>query len=409
MADQRIVVGLDIGTSKVCTLIGEVRGEEVQVVGIGITPSRGIRKGIVVSMDDAAAAISSSIKKAETFSGYRIVGAYVAVSGGHLASQSVHEELLLSAKRPVSRQDLSEALDLARPDEVPEGRRILHLLPKAYVLDGEDGVRNPVGMMGTKLEVEALLVTAGTAPLQNLAWCVERAGVALDGLVAAGVASAYAALTDVERQLGVLLIDMGGGSTDLVWVSENEVQFVGALPFGGNHVTADLSTVLGVPFAAAEELKVRFGSALPLGISEDDRVDAGSAYEGEEKLVSRRLVCEVIEARLSEILSLAMDELTQAGFKGVLPAGVVLTGAGSQLRGLREVAQDMLGAPARIGQPEGLGGQMDTVVNPAYSTSVGLLKWVLAQPGDLLAGRPVRKSGGGLGGRLRGIVRAFLP
>jgi cell division protein FtsA len=409
MGEQRVVVGLDVGTTKICTLIGEIQDDRVQVVGIGVTPSRGIRKGIVVDMDEAAAAISTSIKKAETFSGYKIVGAYLAVSGSHISSQLVRGRLSLSGKRPISKQDVAEVLDRARPSALPEGRRMLHLLPKAYVVDGEEGVHNPLGMLASILEVEGLLVTASEAPLQNLAWCVERAGIKIDDFVCAGLASAQAALSDVERQLGALLIDFGAGSTDFVWVAGQDVQSVGALPFGGNHITNDLSMVLGLPFAAAEELKAAFASATPAHVAGDEMVDVGSLSDGEEKSVPRRLIAEVVEARVAEMLELLLEDLKEGGFDGVLPAGVVLTGAGAHLRGLRETVQDFFKVPARAGDPEGLAAAADPVVNPAYSTVFGLLRWVSAQPGDLASSRPVSRGRAGLLGWIMSVFRTFFP
>ncbi len=408
MAGAQVVVGLDIGTTKVCTLIGEVKGDLIQVVGVGVSPSRGIRKGIVVDMEEAAAAIAASLKKAETFSGYKIVGAYVAVSGAHIDCESVHGRITLAGERAVSRQDLAEVLTSARPEDVPEGRRVLHVLPKGYVVDGENGINNPMGMLASTLEVEGLTVSAGTAPLLNLARCVERAGIQIDGFVSAGLASAYAALTDSEKQLGVLVIDVGGGTTDLVWLRDDAVQYVGAMPFGGNHFTNDLAMVLGVPSAAAEELKIGYASALPDTIPGEEMVDAGSFSGGEEREVPRRLMAEVVEARLSELLGLAEDELKARGFDGVLPAGVVLTGGAAQLRGMREAIQEQFEVPARIGQPEGLDGPVDSVISPMYSTGVGLLKWILAQPGDLASGRSARRSAS-LGGRVKGMIKAFLP
>jgi cell division protein FtsA len=409
MTNQSVIVGIDVGTTKICTLIGETSGDSVQVVGVGVSPARGIRKGIVVGMEEAAGAIATSIKKAETFSGYKIVGAHVAVSGGHLASQPVEASLAMSGRRPVSRQDASQVLDQAKPDEVGAGRQIIHLLPKGYVVDGEAGINSPVGMLASSLEVEGLLVTGGKAPLGNLASCVERAGIHLDGIVAGGLASSHAVLTAVERKLGVLLIDIGGGTTDLAWVRQDNIQYLASLPFGGNHITNDLSMVLGVPFAAAEDLKVRFASAVPSSILEDEMVDAGGYSDGEVAEISRRLMAEVVEARVSELLDLAMEELDDGGFDGVLPAGVVLTGGSAQLRGLREYIQDRLKVPVRVGEPEGLNGPMDSVVSPAYASGVGLLKWVLAQPNDLAESRPIRRGGAGVGGRLKSMIRAFFP
>jgi len=273
---------LDVGTTKICTLIGEVKGpRQVEVVGVGISPSRGLKKGLVVDMEEAAAAIATSIRKAETFSGYKIIGGFVAVSGGHLDAEIARGSLRLADDRPVSRQDLSQVLDAARLEEFTDGRHVLHVIPKGYVVDGENGVQNPLGMLASSLEVQGLVVTSAVAPIQNLAKCVERAGIQIDGFVAAGLASAHGVLSEAEKQLGVLLMDLGGGTSDLVWYREGEVEYVGALPFGGNYLTNDLAMGLGVPFPGAEEMKVRFACAVPDNVEEDESVDVGSVLRGE--------------------------------------------------------------------------------------------------------------------------------
>jgi cell division protein FtsA len=409
MSGVQVVVGLDVGTTKVAALIGEVRGPHlVEVVGVGISPSRGLKKGLVVDMEEASAAISTALRKAEAFSGYKIIGAYVSISGGHLVSETAHGGIPLPGDRPVSQQELSEVLEAARLEEVPEGREVLHVLPKGYVVDGEGGIRNPIGMLGTRLEVEGLVVSSASAPLHNLARCVEKAGIQIDGFVAAGLASAQGVLSDAERQLGVLLVDLGGGTTDLVWYREGEVQFVGVLPVGGNHLTNDLSIGLGVPFSAAEEIKVRFASSLPASVGEEDTIDAGSFSDGGVRKVSKRFAAEIVEARLDEIFGLASEGLEERGFDGVLPAGVVLAGGGAQLRGIRDLAQQTLGVPVRIGSPEGLTGSIDSISTPAYATGAGLLKWALARAEDLTGARPLRRRVG-WGSRVKGLAKVFLP
>ncbi len=409
MAQEQVVVGLDAGTTKVSVLIGEVKGSNlVQVVGVGISPSRGLKKGIVVDMEEAESAIATALRKAEAFSGYKIIGAHVSISGAHLTSEGAHGAILLPRDRPVSAQELSEVLSAARLEDVPEGRHVLHVIPKGYVVDGEDGVRNPIGMQASRLEVEGLVVTSGTGPLQNLARCVERAGIQIDSFVAGGLASAHGVLSDPEKQLGVLLMDVGGGTTDLVWYREGEVQYVGAMPVGGNHLTNDLSVGLGVPFSAAEEIKVRFGAAVPGNISDEETIDAGSFSDGEVRKVSKRFMAEILEARLSEIFALATEELRRMGYDGVLPAGVVLTGGTAQLRGIRELAQQSFDAPVRVGLPEGLGGSIDSISSAAYSAGGGLLRWALAQTEELSVGRSMRRRVG-WGSRMKGLARAFLP
>ncbi len=410
MAGEQVVVGLDVGTTKVCTLIAEVKvGHQVQVVGAGVCPSRGLRKGVVVDMEAAAGAVAASLKKAEVFSGYKIIGACVGVSGGRLDSEPVHAGISLPGGQPVSRQHLRDVLEAARLEEPPVGRQVLHMVPRGYIVDGENGVQNPVGMLAARLEVEGLVISTAAAPLQNIRRCVERAGVQVDGYICAGLASAQGVLTETERQLGVLLLDIGGGTTDLAWFRDGEAELVCALPLGGNHVTNDLVAGLGVPLPAAEEIKVRFASALPEQVPAEETVDAGSLTEGQVRKVSRRFLCEIVEARVSEILGIAMEELVRRGYDGVMPGGVVLTGGSSQLRGLRELAQKTLDMPARLGVPEGLTGTAGPISTPAYATAAGLLKWSLLQQGDADgASRPMRRRVG-VGARLKGIIKAFLP
>ncbi len=409
MGGEQVVVGLDVGTTKVSALIGEVKGPHlVEVVGVGISPSRGLKKGLVVDMEEVASTIATALRKAEAFSGYKIIGAHVSISGGHLASEAARGSISLPGDRPVSQQELSEVLSASRLEEVPDGRDVLHVLPRGYVVDGEDGIRNPVGMLASRLEVEGLVVSSSSAPLHNLARCVERAGIQIDSFVAGGLASAQGVLSDPEREMGVLLIDLGGGTTDMVWYRDGEVRYVGALPVGGNHLTNDLSVGLGVPFSAAEEIKVRFASAVPSSISEDDTIDAGSFSDGEVRRVSKRFTAEIVEARLSEIFGLVTDELEQQAFHGVLPAGVVLTGGTAQLRGIRELAQQAFNAPVRIGPPEGLSGSVDSIRTSAYATGAGLLKWALAQAEELPSVRSMRRRVG-WGSRVKGLVKVFLP
>lgn len=409
MADEQIVVGLDIGTTKVVALIGEVsRPHLVQVVGHGIVPSRGLRKGLVVDMDEAVEAITSSLKKAESFSGYRIMGAFVAVSGAHLDSEVVTGSLDLSGDRPVTREEALMVLDNARPNPMSGGRQLLHLLPRGYTVDGENGIRNPVGMLASCLEVEGVAVSSAVAPLQNLTRCIDATTIKVDNFVCAGMASAQGVLSEPERQLGVLLMDIGGGTTDLAWFRKGEVQFAGALPIGGNHITNDLAVGLGVPFSAAEEIKRRFASAVPGNVTDDETVDAGAFGDGQTRKVSRRFMAEIVEARVSEIFSMAMWGLENRGYDGVLPAGVVLTGGSAQLRGIRELAQQYFKTPVRIGSPEGLAGAIDSINSPAYSTAAGLLKWAHVQGDELPVARPLRKRMG-VGARMRGLFKAFLP
>jgi cell division protein FtsA len=287
----------------------------------------------------------------------------------------------------------------------PEGRRLLHVIPRGYRVDGENGVVNPVGILASRLELEGLIVSAGSAPLQNIARCVESSGIQVDGFVSGGLAAGQGVLSEPERQLGVLLIDLGAGTTDFVWYHDGEPRLVGALPLGGNHLANDISVVLGVPFPAAEEIKVLHASAIPIGESADDVVDLGRSSE--VRRVSRRLLAEIVEARLLEIFEMIKVELESEGFDSVLPGGVVITGGAAQMKGVRELAQQAFGVPARTGTPVGLSGLTDSIGTPAYAAGVGLLKWVQFQQEDS-GGRQMRRRKG-LWPTIRGFFRAFVP
>lgn len=407
MATTRVVVGLDIGTNKVCTLIGEVKDTNlVEVVGLGVSPSRGLKKGAVVDMDDATASVAASLKKAEVFSGYKIVGAFVSVSGVQITSELVSTSIALSGDRPVSSRDVAGLREAVHPD-LPEGRRMLHVIPQGYKVDGENGVLNPVGMLASRLELEGLVVSAGASPLQNIARCVESSGIQIDGFVSGGLASGRGVLSEPESQLGVLLLDLGAGTTDYVWYRDGEPRLVGALPVGGNHISNDISVVLGVPFAVAEENKVRYASAIPMGESADEVLDLGPSSE--VRSASRRMLAEIVEARLLEIFDLVKSELDRQGFDGVLPGGVVITGGVAQMKGVRELAQQVFEAPARTGTPIGLSGLTDSIGTSAYAGGAGLLKWVMSQREDSGSGsRPMRRRKG-LWAKMKGFVRAFVP
>jgi cell division protein FtsA len=406
MANTRVVVGLDIGTSKICTLIGEVKDTSlVEVVGVGVSPARGLKKGAVVDMDDAAASVAASLKKAEVFSGYKIVGAFVSVSGVQMHSELISRGMALPGDRPVSARDV-EGLREAVHTDPPEGRRTLHVIPRGYKVDGENGVLNPVGMLASRLELEGLVVSAGASPLQNIARCVESSGIQIDGFVSGGLASGRGVLSEPENQLGVLLLDIGAGTTDYVWYLDGEPRLVGALPVGGNHISNDISVVLGVPFAMAEEIKVRHASAMPMGESADEVLDLGRSSE--VRSASRRLLAEIVEARLLEIFDVVRSDLDSQEFDGVLPGGVVVTGGVAQMKGVRELAQQAFEAPARTGTPLGLSGLTDSIGSSAYAGGAGLLKWVLSHQEESGGSRPMRRRKG-LWAKMRGFVRAFFP
>ncbi len=408
MSSDRIVVGIDVGTTKVCALIGEVsEDEQLEVIGVGLVPSRGMKKGMVVNTDDVVDSISAAVTKAEQQSGFKIVSAYVGVSGAHMATQESQGVVAVRhTDRQISSDDVQRALEAARVITVPPDREIVHVLPQHYVVDGQDGIKNPVGMLGHRIEVQTTIVTGMGTSVNNLSRCVERAGIGIDSLVLQPLAAGEAALTEAERDLGVALVDIGGGTTDVGVFAEGALVFSSVLPVGGFQVSNDIAIGLRTPFAAAEELKIRHGCAT-VDVLEDNRLIDVSAFDaGEGRPVSRRELTEIIEPRMEETFEFVRNQLERAGFEG-LPAGIVLCGGTSQLGGLRRLASSIFRAPVRIATPTGIYGLTDQILTPAFATTVGLLKWGLVQDFEPpLGGHPPLV---GIGSALSSFFRNFLP
>ncbi|MBI4492632.1 MAG: cell division protein FtsA [Chloroflexi bacterium] len=381
MAGERIIVGIDVGTTKVCTLIGELNDEDqLEIIGVGVSPSRGLRKGVVVNPDETVDSIRASLLKAEQQSGCKVVSAYVGIAGAHITSINSHG--VVAVRRHdnlITAEDVNRALEAARVVTLPADREVIHVLPRHYVVDGQEGIKNPDGMVGHRLEVYTTIVAGAMTSIQNLQRCIERVEVGVDGLVLQPLAAGEAVLTEAEKDLGVVLLDIGGGTTDAAVFTEGSMAHALVLPVGGNHISNDIAVGLRTPFAAAEEIKIRHGFAIA-GLVEDDRtIDVASFDKGEGRPVSRRVLSEIVEARLAEMFELVGEQLKRAGIEGGMPAGVVLAGGTAQLQGIKRLASDIFDAPVRIGLPNGVYGLVDAISNPAYATSVGLLKWGLTQ------------------------------
>jgi len=407
---ERTIVGIDVGTTKVCTVVGEATDNELKIVGVGVTPSRGIKKGVVVNVVDAASAIKASLEKAERSSGYEIARAFVSVTGGHVSAVNSRGVVGVNrGDRGITVDDVGRALDAARAIAIPQDREVLHVIPRGYSVDGQDGVKEPVGMIGFRLEVEAHIVTGQTSSIHNLMKCVEACNVGVDGLVLDPIASGEAVLSENEKESGVVLADIGGGTTDVAIFIEGSVWHTTVLPVGGNHFTNDIAVGLRVPFEAAEQLKIEHGHSRHETIDPTEVVQVKAFGDGGMARVQRRDLAEIIEARAEETFQLILQEIKRSGYDGLLPAGVVLTGGTAQLRGLRELGRQVLGIPVRIGTPQNLQGLIDTVDSPAYATSVGLLLWGRDQAGSQPP--PVRKDkrGGEWGDRFGGFIKTLLP
>lgn len=381
---ERIIAGIDVGSTKICTLIGRVSDSgPLNVIGMGVVPSRGVRRGVITDIEVASQSIEESVRKAQNMAHYTISEAYLGISGSHVSSQNSRGAVSIGrGDRPVDREDIQRVLEDAEAIAVPHNRRILHTIPREYIIDGQEGIKNPIGLMGFRLEVEAHIVTGSTTCIQNLEQCVERNGIQVVDSVFQPLASALAVLTEEEARMGVVLIDMGGGTTDLATYMDGSVWETMVFDVGGNHISNDIAVLLRTPFVAAEEAKIRYAHALASTVDEAEMVEI-SAF-GQEGLttVSRRELCEIVEARVEEMFGIIARDIRRSGYEELLAAGVVLTGGTSDLRGIREVASRQLQMPVRIGVPHRLHGVVEAVSNPAYATAVGLLLWGIKAAAD---------------------------
>lgn len=403
---ERTVVGIDVGSSKVCTLVGEVRDEGVRIVGVGVAPSRGVRKGMVVNVAEATAAIAESAQEAERTSGYQIERAYVSLSGTHVSSLNSRGVVAVSRREEgIAVEDVDRALDAAGAVAVPYNRELIHVIPRHYVVDDQEGVRDPLGMHGFRLEVEAHVVTGSTTAIHNLLKCVNGAGVVVDEVVLGSLAAGDAVLLENEREMGVVLVDIGGGTTDIAIFIEGTVWHTATLGIGGEYITSDVAIGLRLPTEEAEAVKVRYGHTRPAQVGQDERFPAEPFGESSPQSLPRWKLAEIIEARAEEMLEMTLTEIKRSGYDGLLPAGVVLCGGVAQLTGLQDLAREVLGLPVRIGRPLGLVGLVDRIGGPAYAVPAGLVSWGLTA--DLR--RPLPRLGPSAGKRFMNWLRALLP
>jgi cell division protein FtsA len=411
VTDQSIIVGIDIGTTKVCTLVARVEGERsLRILGVGIEPSQGIRKGTIVDLAAASQSIARSVEKAQRTSGYEISSALVSLAGSHVSSVNSRGVVGISG-RIISQDDVARALEAAQAVAIPHNREIIHVIQRGFIVDGQDGIRMPVGMHGYRLEVEAHIITAAQATVENLRQCVLASGIQVSQFVLNPLASAEVILSETERQMGALVCDIGGGTTDLAIYIDGDIWHTMVLAVGGNHITNDIAHGLRLPISQAEEIKKQQGHALEAEISETDHFAVRSFGEDQPMTASRKELAHIIEARAEEIFQLVLQEIKRSGYDGLLPAGMVLTGGTSQLPGIKTLASEILGLPVRVARPENMVGLVDQLHSPAYSTSVGLLYWALLM-NESLAPQPVRNTG--KGGKLNwdvisNMLKRFLP
>jgi len=400
------VVGLDVGTTKICAVIARpAAAGGLDVVGVGTAPSRGLRRGVVVNIDSTVEAIKAAVAEAEQMAGVEVAGVYAGVAGGHIKGVNSRGVVAVSGKdREVSEADVERVVEAARAINLPQDREIIHVLPQSFTVDDGDGVREPVGMSGVRLEVEVHIVTAAVTSVQNVVRSVNRAGLAVHDVVLEPLASAEAVLHEDEKELGVLVIDIGGGTTDLALLRGGAVWHTAILPLGGDHITNDIAIGLRTPMADAEDLKKRYGCALTALVPAEETVDVPSVGGRKPRQLSRQVLSEIIQPRVEEIFTLVARELGRAGFQDAATAGVVVTGGTALMEGVVELAEAVFDQPVRRGVPRGVGGLADVVGSPIYATAVGLAAGGARARAQSEAGAA---AGGGLGGLLRRVAAFF--
>jgi cell division protein FtsA len=369
------VVGLDVGTTKICFIVAQVEDNgSLSIIGLGSAPSDGMVKGMVNDIDKAAVAISAARAKAEAMCGFKIDSAVVGLTGNHIISRNNRGMVAVTGQdKEITEDDVERALTSARAVDLTSDMEILHAIPRSYVIDGQEGVHDPVGMHGSLLEVEAHVVTGSSAAIRNLIKSVERAGIAIDDIVLEPIASCEAVLNEDERELGVILADIGGGTTDLAIFMDGSIYYSSVIPVGGNHVTHDIAVGLSTPVGEAERIKLSRGRVGRENREEDEHIPVASISGESDRHLPSGMLSDIIEARIREMLDLIGREVAGAGCRDILPGGIVFTGGGSQIKGLVAMAESYLGVPARTGRPYGLNGLIDLVSNPVYSTGVGLV------------------------------------
>ena len=397
MKKRTTVTSIDVGTTKVCTIIANVdSGNNIRVIGVGITPTKGLAKGLVVNINEARESIRESVRKAEQASNYKIESAYVGVTGRHVTSLNNRGVVAITRNdRLVRPDDLRRVLECARSVKVPNERRLLHVIPRGYAVDGQVGVKNPVGMHGFRLDVETHIVTAAVTSVQNLVKCIRGIGIDIDDLILEPLASSEAVLTEDEKQIGVILADIGGGTTDIAVFRQGSIWHTSILPVAGYQITRDVAIGLGLPFEVAEEMKKRYGSAMPVY---ESKIETPTTISEDGHGVSYQDLCDIVRARVEEILRLILLELPHAEYETLVPAGLVLTGGSANLSGIEALGQEVLRLPVKVGVPTGMYGIADALHDPAYATSVGLLLW-----GSKHQGLQTWKVNG-FGARLRHLV-----
>jgi cell division protein FtsA len=369
---ENIIAGLDIGTTKTCAIIGEVTEAGVDIIGIGTQPSRGLRKGVVINIDATVESIRKAVEEAELMAGAEISSVYCGISGSHIRGFNSHGIVAVKS-REVGESDVKRVIDAARAVAIPLDREVLHVLPQEFIVDDQDGIMEPLGMSGVRLEAKVHIVTAAVTSAQNIVRCCNRTGLEVNDIVLQQLAASQAVLIPDEKELGVSLIDIGGGTTDLVIFSQGAVRQTAVFGLGGNHLTNDIAVGLRTPLLESEKIKSKYGCSLTSMVKKEETIEVPSVGGRRPRVLSRQILAEIIEPRMEEIFTLVHREILKSGYENLIPSGVVLTGGTASLEGLPELVEQIFNLPVRRGYPAGVGGLLDVVNNPMYATAVGLI------------------------------------
>lgn len=376
----RMLVGLDIGTSKIVAIVGEVTPDGgIEIVGLGSHPSRGMKKGVVVNIESTVESIRRAVEEAELMAGCTIHSVYAGIAGSHVQSQNSNGVVAVRGGE-ITEADLDRVIDAAQAVAIPQDRRTIHVLPQEYSIDNQDGIREPIGMAGIRLEAKVHLVTAAVNAAQNIERCVEKCGLQTDEIILEQLASSYAVLTDDERELGVCIVDIGGGTTDIAIFSDGAIRHTAVIPIAGDQVTNDIAMALLTPTQNAEEIKIKYACALRQLAGDDEMINVPSVGDRPPRQLSRHSLAEVVEPRYDELFTLIQAELRRSGYDELIPAGIVLTGGTSKMEGVIELAEEIFHMPVRLASPHGVSGLTDVINNPIYSTAVGLLLYAVKRP-----------------------------
>ncbi|MDD9944610.1 MAG: cell division protein FtsA [Myxococcales bacterium] len=407
MADNELVAGLDLGTTKVCAIVGERVDDGIDIIGIGTAPSKGLKKGVVVNIESTVQAIRTAVAQAETMAGCEIGTVYAGITGNHVRGFN-QEGVAAIAEREVTEEDVERVLEQSRAIPLPSDRQVLHVLPQEYIVDEQDGIIEPVGMNGVRLEARVHLVTAASASVQNVIKCTSRCDLDVAEIVLGPLASADAILSPDEKEIGVAVIDIGGGTTDVIVYVDGAAVHTSVIPVGGLNLTNDVATGLRTPMAEAERIKIKYGCSSSHMIEQDETIEVPSVGGRAARVLPRDILAQILEPRVEEVFSAVQQVLAETGYLEMLASGAVLCGGATLLDGMPELAEQVLGLPVRRGMPQGVGGLADVVRSPTYATAVGLVKYGAEQMGRAVPEEvivPVGATRGGLGARIGGWFR----